>query len=179
MSAQKTSVTYKQKLIEALEMKKRGREAIYERIGLLVSVFDDREFRADNNDLDDIKASEILDGYLEDTALSFLEARAVFLTFPKFSQWQGKTLRDLYESSLESARGGEEETTRQTRRRATLADLETERQARMSAEAESRNLKKQVEELDATNRTLIRENAKLEGRINELERVMKREFANT
>lgn len=174
--SRQTSVGYKKKLIAASELRTQGRAALFQRATLLVEVFEDREFRADNDQFDDLKAAELLDSYLEDTAATFLEVRAILQTFPTLEQWKGKTIRELYESALESSRASSEEKTRATPRRITIKQFEGEQQARKEAEAEVRNLKKQITELEASNRKYIRENAQLEGRITELERIARREL---
>lgn len=175
MSA-RTNVSYKKKLIAASELRTQGRAALFQRAKLLVEVFEDRDFRADNEQFDDLKAAELLDTYLEDTAATFLEIRAILQTFPTLEQWEGKTIRQLYESALESSRANTDEKTRVAPRRVTIKQFEEEQLARKEAEAETRNLKKQLAEMDAANRKLIRENAQLEGRITELERIARREL---
>lgn len=173
-----TSVNYKKKLIVASELRAKGREALHERVSLLVAVFEDREFRSDNQQFDDLKAAELLDSYLEDTALSFLEARAVLQTYPKFDQWTGKTVRELYESALESSRLSDDVKPRATPRRVTLKMFEEEQLGRREAESEGRQLKKKLSDLEAENKQLIRDLAKAEGRISELERIVRRELVN-
>ena len=176
MSALKTTVGYKAKLIAAGEMLAEGRENLHERVKLLVGVFEDREFRADNQQYDDFQAANLLDKFLEATALTFLEARAVYQTYPAFKQWEGKSIRELYESALEQSRATDSEKERATPRRVTIKQFEEEQRSRRDAEAECRNLKKQVADLEAENRNLIRDNARLEGRVSELERIIRREL---
>lgn len=177
MSQKTTNVTYKKKLIAAGEMRTAGRESLFQLATILVEVFEDRDFRADSGNIDDFHASELLDKYLEHTAATFLEVRAILQTFPTLEQWNGKTVRELYESALESSRASEDSKPRVTPRRITIKEFEEEQRLRREAEAEVRNLKKQVDELDKQNRKLIRENATLEGRISELERAIERTYA--
>lgn len=168
---------YKAKLIAVSEMHKTGRAALYEKVKLLVDVFGDRDFRADNGEFDDFKAAELLDRYLEDTAVTFLEGRAILQTYPSFEQWDKKPIRELYESALESSRSNENDKPRATPRRITLKQFEESEKARREAEAECRTLKKKIADIEASNMKLIRENAQLEGRISELERIARREFS--
>lgn len=174
--SQRKIQSYKQKLLDALALKKKGREALHERVSLLVSVFNDREFRDAHSSFSDFQLAEILDAYLEDTAVDFLEAKAILDVFPNLRDWEGKKIRELYESAAESGRVATGDKQRATPRRVTIKEFEAEQLACKDAEAQVRSLKTRVMELESENNRLIRENAQLEGRVAELERIASREL---
>ena len=76
---------YRKLLLEASELRAQGGRSAYQRTKLLVQVFKDRDFRAEAGNVDDFRAAEVLDEYVEDLALSFLELRAMYEHFPKES----------------------------------------------------------------------------------------------
>lgn len=166
-------------------MLKSSKTALHDRVVLLVEIFDDRDFRADNGNFDDFEAAILLDRYLEDTSVSFLEARAILEVFPNPADWAKMSLRDLYEKALEKQKPIGEDLPKRTRRAVTMKELEdaelaTKEYASRCAflTKEKTGLEKKVAELEAENRRLVVENANLEGRIVELERICNREFAS-
>lgn len=93
---------YKRKLLEARELRRQGGRLLYERVRLLCEVFDDREFREDLGQVDDLAAAEVLDGELSDVGFDFLQLRGVLQHFPGASQWESRPIIDMYEEVIHS-----------------------------------------------------------------------------
>ena len=150
----------------------------------MVDIFDDRDFRADNNNFDDFAAGELLDKYLEDTSVSFMEARAILISFPDANDWKKTSLRDLYEQAIEKQKPAKDSNAeKRTRRAVTLKELEDAENATKEYLArcnfltgENKSLQQQITDLETENRRLVRENAHLEGRVSELERMVNQKF---
>ena len=177
--SQTTSVAYKQKILRVEQLRNSSRQNIHQRVRLLVDIFADEEFRADHHDLDDFGLAELLDAYLEDTALTFREAQRVLEKYPKYADWQTKSLRELYAEATAEDAADVKEPTGRTRRSATIKELEASEQrvkdyeARLKfSETNQERLAKELNEALAENRRLVVEVALLEGRISELERTV-------
>ena len=123
---------YKRRLLKARELRKYAAGKNYDRTKLLVAVFDDREFRADNGNADDLAAAAILDAEIEDLGLEFLQARALLEYFPDRQQWASGLLVNMYQELLDGKRiKVTTEAPKQKRNSATLAELEeTQRQSK-------------------------------------------------
>jgi hypothetical protein len=85
---------WEKKLHEARELRKRGAAVLYQRVALLVVVYEDAEFRryhadAGTNELD------FLDEELSDTAANFLTLKAVYDSHPQEADWVKHNVRDL------------------------------------------------------------------------------------
>lgn len=82
------------KLHEARELKKKGAELLFDRVALLVTIYDDESFREwcsanETNELD------YLDTELSDTAASFMTLKAVLHAHPTRDEWVKHNIRDL------------------------------------------------------------------------------------
>ncbi len=93
---------YKKLLSEALALRTQGGKSAYQRTKILVQVFLNRDFRAEAGNVDDGRAAEVLDEYVEDLALRFLELKAMYEYFPKDSQWSEGKLRSMYKEVMEA-----------------------------------------------------------------------------
>jgi predicted nucleic acid-binding Zn-ribbon protein len=84
---QNSSKLYKTNLLEARKLRERSGANAYKRIVLLSRVYHDEEFRADNDVLDDLKLADLLDDYVDDLCLSFLELEKLLEYYPRKEQW--------------------------------------------------------------------------------------------
>lgn len=144
---------YKRLLLEALELRGQGGKSAYQRTKLLVQVFLDREFRAEAGNVDDFRAAEVLDEYVEDLALRFLELKAMVEHFPREKDWSEGKLRTMYKTVMEA--GGQPEREIQRRHKITLEQY---------AELEDK-WKKEL----ARNRQLQKENAQLRSELDQVQ----------
>lgn len=78
---------YKRLLLEAVRLRGRSGMRAFDRAKLLCAVFDDGEFRQECGNLDDFRAAEILDEYVDDLCLGFLDLRAMLAHYPRRRQW--------------------------------------------------------------------------------------------
>ena len=170
--------TYRDKLRQVQDLQSLNKKTIgsnaFERVSLLVEVFDDRVFRHDQGNVDDFKAAEILDGYLSDLAFTFLDLRAVMLRFPDRTDWENTGPRSLYLQLKEQDRAMKPVSGERKVRRVTIKEHEKA----MGELAEHRVMLKHTQsELDVLrkeNQSLKEENATLKGRITELEKSVER-----
>lgn len=181
----KSSKGYKQALVKAAEMRGQSGCAAYDRGKVLCDVFSDRDFRADTGVIDDHAAAAILDDYVQDLCVSFLELRAMIQFAPDRARWQNGKLRELHDEMMEAHRASRESsrTTEQKRRSVTVKEFEALEQSKKSEEARASFLSKEVEStrstverLQSENRELREQLAEARGRIKELERIAGREL---
>lgn len=182
-----SKATYKEILIKVLEMQSKSASDLYQRATLLVVVFDDSEFRADAGNADDHKAADMLDRYVGDSAYSFLQLRAMLIAEPKREAWKTKTLREIWDAASRKAEVTGAATA--TRRAVKLKDFEQVQLERDSLQSQLAHTRKSGEETIEELRSLLRQReqeiaelkreiAVAQGRIEELERMVEREFAN-
>lgn len=94
---------YKQKLLAAKQMMGQSGLAIYDRLLLLVEVYNDKDFRTDHGNIDDFKAAEIMDGYFSDLfGLGFLQLRSMLEHYPERKQWETGRLRIMWNDILKT-----------------------------------------------------------------------------
>lgn len=90
---------YKERLLDARKLRGKSGVKAYDRAKLLVVVFDDGEFRQDCGNLDDFRAAELLDEYVDDLCIGFLDLRAMLAHYPRRRQWAdgrlAKMLREM------------------------------------------------------------------------------------
>ena len=117
-------------LHEARELRKRGSELLFDRVALLVSVYNDGSFRswcAANETVD----LDYLDEELSDTAASFMTLKAVLVEHPTRDEWVKHNIRDLIaqviESQAESRKRDGEPKRPSWKERAMVAERECER----------------------------------------------------
>ena len=178
---------YKTLLLEAMALMKKSGATARTRIELLSKVFDDDAFRAESGAVDDFGAAEVLDEYLQDLCVGFLELRQMLKHCPTDPAWETGKLRELHSKTVEilreQASANKPEAPERTRRGVTVAEFEALDRDKQDAEALCRYLEKQQEEevvktttLQDDNRRLREENIRLEGRIEELERIVSKQF---
>lgn len=174
--------SYKNTLQEILKLKSANASKLYERVQLLVAVFHDRDYRLDLGNVDDFKAADTLDVYLDDTPFGFLDLAAVLKHFPSRKEWTQTSLRELHAKACELSKP--ESPVRKSRPAATLKQVEELETAKKAAEGQVKFLQTQLQETRLTYDELLAENRDLrkqlhiaEGRIAELEKLLQRDFA--
>lgn len=172
-------MNYKQQLIKCNELMGKSGESAFKRATILVSVFEDDDFRQDIGALDDFAAAEVLSQHVQDLCLSFLELRLMLEVFPKIADWKEGKLRNMYDECLRLAEEDKPEKEKRTHTRTTIKDLEEAKAETKHFEARNTFLEKevtdratQVQQLQGELQDLRIENATLQGRITELERRM-------
>ncbi len=176
-------MSYKQKLIELSKRLAKRRGDTHEIATLLVSVFHDKSFRDDLGDADDDKLGEALDKYaVEASGLRFHQLRWLLENKPAKADWQawdGKPLVEMYDEARAEARAktnGEREQVKVQRvtreqyealgeeKKHVEAQLKFQKQQTTEALTQTERLEKRVRELEE-------ENARLRGRIEQLEKL--------
>lgn len=86
-------------------LKRQGIALLHERIHLLMTVYEDTEFRkwCEENEVIDL---DYLDAELADVAVSFMTLRAVAIQHPKVDDWQGGNIRQMIADVLELEKAG-------------------------------------------------------------------------
>ena len=173
MTTSEQPISYESLLLTLDQMRGKSGEAVYERVRIACRVFNDDEFRASLN-LDDFTAAEFLDrrfadlDVMGDTRGIFNTLRHMLKAFPDVADWKDGDLQGLRQKwdDLRQEREKEDDDSepKPKRRRATAKALEDAEQRAAEAEAEASSLRERVRELE-------RENAILEGRLSELERL--------
>lgn len=152
---------YKALLIEARKIREKSGAAAFKRATILCQVFDDRDFRTDNGNLDDFAAAAILDDYCQDLAFGFLELRAMLQFYPRTDQWADGLLRKMHGDMLAAVSTPDEAEAKPARRRATLAELERAETEAKDAAAKARNYETQLEAANVRIAELMAEVARL------------------
>lgn len=93
---------YKLKLLQARQMRDDSRATIYDRVSLLVEVYNDAEFRAEHGNRSTEKLVGILNDYVDDLAYDFLDLAAILRHFPDRAIWQSTKLSRMYSQMIES-----------------------------------------------------------------------------
>lgn len=144
---------WKNWLLKAGELRGQAGEIAFERITLLNNVFEDREWREDSGQVDDFALAALLDAYVEDLCLPFLNLRAMREHFPDRKQWKEGKLASMHKQMIRER--SEAEDTKKTRKRAKVKDLE--------------EANRQISQLSQENEGLKTEVRSLQLRVNELE----------
>lgn len=170
---------YKQLLLEAKSMRQSAGSNAYDRAVILMKVFDDREFRADNGNVDDFALADVLDAYCEDLSFGFLDLKALIEHFPQREQWSDGLLRRMYTEMLDAREKVDVGERKVPQRRASLKQLEAaERrvveleaavQRMPDLEAQNARLQEEVMELREESRRLRASYTRALDRISDLE----------
>jgi len=173
--AGKTS--YKTLLLEARKLRGEAGGNAYRRARILVEVFDNRDFRNSVGAMDDFETAGFLDAEIEDLCLGFMELREMLWCFPDEKDWADGRLRTLYDKCVSMRSEAKEDKPARTVNRVTKKEFEAVEQERDHHKARSNFLEaensRQVSILDqykARIDELEKDNARLRGRIEELER---------
>jgi len=159
---------YKQKLLKVESLCKKAGGCLFDRMVLLVEVFNDQAFRLDNGNLDDWKLGELLDRYVADAQMEFMQLKALLDYQPNRVVWETGLACNMYAEMmvLKGAKPGDDEPKR-TRHVITQAEFkalqeenkrlvaQNKQLQRYKAEAEQLpQLKASIKELEAENRDL-------------------------
>ena len=139
---------YKKWLMECLPLRQEGGKSAFKRATILNRVFLDQDFRLENNAVDDFGLAQILDAYVEDLALRFLELRAMLELFPRENQWGEGKLRSMYEAVVEKNGEAQEREVR-PRHKISLAQYAALEEKFRREQARSKQLQQKVDELEA------------------------------
>lgn len=166
-----STARYKTLLLEARKLRGQAGAKAFDRGRLLVTVFEDRDFRADCGNIDDMRAAEILDDYLDDLCLDFLSMAAMLKFYPRRKLWQEGRLARMYRDMI-AVQERQNEPAPQPRRvsastrKELEARLEDARQEKARLESirrsEAETLKERIAELEEENERLRLRVAELE-----------------
>jgi len=176
MASKQVSAAWKKKLFKSRELRGKTAEIVYDRITLLVEIYDDDQFRQDSGDPDDLSAATLLDAEVGDLCADFLELRCVLDSFPNKGDWTDKNLKKLVAAALDGSRT-RRKSKKSERRTVTLKEHEKIQVKAGEAEARAAQLgrvldesQKDMETLRQENQSLREDLAEARGRIRELER---------
>ena len=184
MSSRRQSPTWQQNLAQAREMRGQAGASLFDRLKLLNAVFEDADWRVRTGKTDEGQWLDMLDEEVADAFLPFAELRDMLLYAPERAQWSDGKLTELRAKMHEDRRRQRSESAapQPQRKRVTADDLKAVEREKAQSKAlyldgECKSLQERLKELEVENRRLTRELAKAEGRISELERMVKGELA--
>lgn len=162
--------SWKSRMTQVQNLRKRSASLVYDRVVLLVDVYRDEEFLTDEG-LDELSAANRLDDELADVCAGFLELKAVLEFYPDRKQWEGRRL-DLIVAEVLEAERKQHKTTREPRKitRVTKAKFE-------DLTRERNTLTTQLSDVRDENISLHEEIGQLKHRISELESLLSEEAA--
>jgi len=99
-----TMKPWKQHLLEARQHYGRLNASLWRWTKAMAAVFDDAEFRADNQLRDDFAAAAWIDQEFPGLPFGFLELRAILTVFPEEKSWRNAKLSDLWDRARDTAR---------------------------------------------------------------------------
>lgn len=182
---------YKIALIEARELMGKSGVTAWKRATLLVEAFNDQDFRLDNGNADDFRLFAILDSYIEDLCLCFVELRQLLEYYPVEGQWASGKLASMWQAMQKAKDTTDKqpvEKPKQTHNCATVAQLKgaqddcRKERARANAQqlkreevegnlkdsrGEIERLRARVAELEAENLLLRQQNSLLQRQLEE------------
>jgi hypothetical protein len=169
---------WEQKLLKVDDLVARSNGTLYDRIKLLAEVWADGEYLAFHaGDMD--AAEEMLDAKLGDYGIGFMEALAAFKHFPKRAHWVDTPIRQMLAEALEAERRDRKESASPSTRKGPVPRKEHEK-----LEEEMRHVNSRADSLAEENgrlrdevRVLREDNAVLRGRVEELEKLLSKQYA--
>lgn len=200
------SPSWQQTLAKAREMRGQAGAALFDRLKLLVAVFEDADWRVRTGKTDESEWLKMLDTEVADVFLPFGVLRDMLAYAPERSQWSDGRLNELRAKMVEERRQARKEQKAQAAAaapdetaisekapvrnyvtKADLAEVEKKKQdfeqKATYYEKENKTLQERYLELQSAyrnleneNRRLVRENARLEGMVCELQRMVARNF---
>lgn len=180
----KKKLNWKASLARCRELMAQSGSTAYERAVLLVDVFGDPEFRAENQINTDRAAIKYLDAYCEDLCVRFTRLQALLKRFTDRSEspWSDGKFASCWKQLAEEQKAERGESTEIKRKRVSSVELQEAEQATEDERAKVKYLKAELDkatarirELEAENAELRRENAELRGRLAELTRLLDRQ----
>lgn len=121
-----TKKTWRVLMKDQRDMRKKGIALLYERVKLLVAIYEDAEFvaycaDAGFNELDQ------MDAELSDIGVSFLTLKAVLNQYPRVEEWQGGNIREMIAAVIDSQKTERARQVPSWKERALAAEKECER----------------------------------------------------
>lgn len=171
---------YKELLTACLTLKRATGKVLYDLIVRLVLVYDKEEYRKFcRQEAED--PAEFLDQYVNEVAnRTFVGLMLMYKKFPERNTWEEGKIQELYEATLEEIQGQEVEVEAGTRTsyKAVAAELNEEKailQNRVNQlEAELVAVRDQLQRTTEDLRTRDLENATLNGRLTEIEKLLEK-----
>ena len=171
--------SYKTLLAELDSLQGQSGVAAHKRISIAVKIYDDADFLADLGITDHTKAADLLSEKFEDLCLSFAELRAMYKAFPNEDDWADGKLRTLHTRTLDLAEENKPEQAKRSVSRVTNKDYEELESDKDDVVCQLVYTKKTLDEtkseidrLRDENLSLRNEKLRLEGRIEELEKLL-------
>lgn len=166
-------MNWKLKLEKARELVGKSNAGLYDRVKLLVEVYEDPDFLDFHDNVYD-KAEAELDKALGDYGICFLDAMDIMKHFPKKAEWKGGNLREMLAEAVQARINSRREKAPKSKRKGPVAHKEYEKvlKAKEAADQRIKSLEEDNLRLREENRKLTAEVARNEGRIAELERVL-------
>jgi len=170
---------YKNLLLDCSELKGNGLAMLHKRATLLVEVFEDQHFRQDIGG-GDFTLAGVLDKYVDDCALTFLQLRTILQVFPDPVKWRTVSLRSLYLDAMTSLHPPKvkdepaEEDVVDSGPSIVRGQSIPEVSDEQAVLPESPDSGSSIASLRKENKELRLENAKLKRRVHELEEKLKR-----
>lgn len=99
----KAQAKWQDRLDSQREMKRRGLKLLYQRVKLLVEIYDDESFHkwCESEGVTDI---EFLDSELSDVGMDFMTLRAVFDAYPREAHWINGDIRQMVATVVEQSK---------------------------------------------------------------------------
>jgi chromosome segregation ATPase len=171
-----TEQSWSQKVAKARELRGKSMGLLFDRMAILVEVYEDQAFLDTFRSLDD--ALEALDVEVSDTACDWMELHGIYRMFPDRKAWATAKLQDLRakreiaERERRTAQREESDEPPRKRTVATVRELEEAKQTAGEFSQRVESQSKQIERLLAENEALKTELAKYQGRVEELEKLL-------
>lgn len=166
-------------LLEVKELVGKSNELLFDRATRLVAVYHDKDFQ-DYHKGDADKIESHLDQYVADYGVTFYDVLEMLKWFPSRGEWSKGSVRQILAESLErrdATRPAKEATAIKRSNPIPVKEHEAVKKELAQEVARAKSLASEIQELRDENRRLTRELAMAEGRISELERMVKRDLA--
>lgn len=164
---------WEQKLKKVDDLIARSNASLFDRVTLLVEIWDDKDYLA-HHDGDIEKAESMLDSKLGDYGIGFFEAQAILKHFPNRPHWVGNSIRTMLAKALEAEEAVRKEAKTPVVRKGPVPRKEHQEIVQQLEQSKKRvdGLQDETGRLRAEIERLREENAMLRGRVAELERVL-------
>lgn len=169
---------WEMKLKKVDDLIARSNASLFDRVKLLVDVYNDPEFMAHHKG--DIDAAEyMLDSKLGDYAMSFMQARCLFNRFPQRAHWIGNPIRKMLAEAMDADRSERKEREVPSTRKGPVPRKDHDEVVKQREAAVNRvdSLQDETSRLRDEIAKLREENAVLRGKVEELERLLDKQFA--
>lgn len=165
--------SWKTNMIQARALRGKAGGVTFDRAKLLVSVYDDPDFIAEHGD--QLRAMDVLDAEVSDLGFDFADLMNMLQCFPDRKVWEKKHLKTMQAEMLELAKNSKVQTITDAppRRTATVKQLDDAEKRAEKGEVRVESLSDELAELKQENSDLRMQLSEANGRIMELERLIK------